>query len=116
MTAHRPRRLRLLVAALAGLLLLTGATMAVGRLDTEPAQLGKGSGAAKPTIVLVHGAFADSSGWNDRRRSPAAATATPSSRSPTRCAGRSPMPSTCASSCRPSRGRSCWSGTPTAVR
>ena len=25
---------------------------------------GKGSGAAKPTIVLVHGAFADSSGWN----------------------------------------------------
>jgi len=33
--------------------------------STPSAQLGKGSGAAKPTIVLVHGAFADSSGWND---------------------------------------------------
>ena len=28
MTAHRPRRLRLLVAALAGILLLTGFTLA----------------------------------------------------------------------------------------
>ena len=64
MTAHRPRRLRLLVAALASLLLLAGATMA-SAASTPPAQLGKGSGAAKPTIVLVHGAFADSSGWND---------------------------------------------------
>ena len=64
MTSHQPHRLRLLVAALASVLLLTGATMA-SAASTQSAQLGKGSGAAKPTIVLVHGAFADSSGWND---------------------------------------------------
>ncbi len=63
MTTHRPRRPRLLVAALAGLLLLTGATMA-SAASPPSVSTGKGSGAAKPTIVLVHGAFADSSGWN----------------------------------------------------
>ena len=47
MTAHRPRRLRLLVAALASLLLLAGATMA-SAASTPPAQLGKGSGAGNP--------------------------------------------------------------------
>ena len=63
MTTHRPRRLRLLVAALAGLLLLTGATMA-SAASPQSVSAGNGSGGAKPTIVLVHGAFADSSGWN----------------------------------------------------
>ena len=63
MPTHRPRRLRLLVAALAGLLLLTGATMA-SAASPQSASAGKGSGAEKPTILLVHGAFADSSGWN----------------------------------------------------
>jgi pimeloyl-ACP methyl ester carboxylesterase len=63
MTTHRPRRLRLLVAALAGLLLLTGATMA-SAASPQSVSAGNSSGAAKPTIVLVHGAFADSSGWN----------------------------------------------------
>jgi pimeloyl-ACP methyl ester carboxylesterase len=63
MSVHHPRRLRLLVAALAGVLLLTGSTVAAAA-SPESAQLGKGSGTTKPTIVLVHGAFADSSGWN----------------------------------------------------
>ena len=66
MTAHRPHRfdrLRLLVAALAGVLLLTGSTFAAA----APVSTGLGQGAdpaPKPTIVLVHGAFADSSGWS----------------------------------------------------
>lgn len=64
MTTTRPRRLRLLAAALAGLLLLSGATMA-SAASSQSAQTGNGSGTARPTIVLVHGAFADSSGWND---------------------------------------------------
>ena len=63
MPIHRPRRLRLLVAALAGILLLTGSTLTASA-SPESAQLGRGSGTTKPTIVLVHGAFADSSGWN----------------------------------------------------
>jgi pimeloyl-ACP methyl ester carboxylesterase len=72
MTTDRPRplrrlrhpRLRLLAAALAGLLLLTGSTLSATAAP-ESAPTGGSSGAAKPTIVLVHGAFADSSGWND---------------------------------------------------
>ena len=63
MPVHRPRRLRLLIAAVAAVLLLTGTTLAAAA-SPESAQLGKGSGTTKPTIVLVHGAFADSSGWN----------------------------------------------------
>ena len=63
MTVPRPRRLRLLVAAIAGILMLTGSTWAAAA-SPSAAQLANGSGASKPTIVLVHGAFADSSGWN----------------------------------------------------
>ena len=63
MPVHRPRRLRLLVAAVAALLLLTGTTLAAAA-SPESAQFGKASSTTKPTIVLVHGAFADSSGWN----------------------------------------------------
>ena len=63
MSVHRPRRFHLLVAALAGILLLVGSTLTASA-SPESTQLGKGSGTTKPTIVLVHGAFADSSGWN----------------------------------------------------
>lgn len=53
---HRtPFRILVPLAAL-GLLLLTGASPAV---EARPAQSDP-----KPTIVLVHGAFADASGWN----------------------------------------------------
>lgn len=66
MTTHLTRRLRLLVAGVAGLLLLTGSGLAASAAPAS-AELGKppnGSNGGKPTIVLVHGAFADSSGWN----------------------------------------------------
>ncbi|WP_404387107.1 alpha/beta fold hydrolase [Humibacillus xanthopallidus] len=64
MTAHRPHRIRLLVAALAGILMLTGFTLAAAAASPPPASVAKISAAPKPTMVLVHGAFADSSGWN----------------------------------------------------
>jgi pimeloyl-ACP methyl ester carboxylesterase len=64
MAAHRPHRLRLLVAALAGVLMLTGFTLAAASASPTTAEVAKTSAAPKPTIVLVHGAFADSSGWN----------------------------------------------------
>jgi pimeloyl-ACP methyl ester carboxylesterase len=63
MPIHRPRRLRLLIAVLAGVLLLSGSTLSAAA-SSESVELEKGSGTIKPTIVLVHGAFADSSGWN----------------------------------------------------
>jgi pimeloyl-ACP methyl ester carboxylesterase len=64
MAAHRPHRLRLLVAVLAGVLMLTGFTLAAASASPTTAEVAKTSAAPKPTIVLVHGAFADSSGWN----------------------------------------------------
>ena len=63
MPTHRPRRLRLLVAA-------SGRPppahrLHPGRRRRRPRRRRSArSGAPKPTIVLVHGAFADSSGWN----------------------------------------------------
>ena len=59
------RRIGLLVAALVAALTLTASpgagspTAAARRL--RPAR----TSSPKPTVVLVHGAFADSSGWND---------------------------------------------------
>ncbi|MGX1267928.1 alpha/beta fold hydrolase [Streptomyces phaeoluteigriseus] len=51
------------------LTVLAGASIAAGLLATTvaPASAGKGTAAQgpKPTIVLVHGAFADSTSWND---------------------------------------------------
>jgi pimeloyl-ACP methyl ester carboxylesterase len=51
------------------LTVLAGATIATGLLATTvaPASAGKGapSQGPKPTVVLVHGAFADSTSWND---------------------------------------------------
>jgi pimeloyl-ACP methyl ester carboxylesterase len=46
-------------------LLVAGAATAQGQSrSTAIIRAGVGSAAAKPTIVLVHGAFADGSGWN----------------------------------------------------
>lgn len=69
MTRPTPRRIALVIAtaiaavialvATSGSLALAG-TGAAGKSITEGTQPGP-----KPTIVLVHGAFADSSGWND---------------------------------------------------
>ena len=73
-------------------------------------------GDPKPTIVLVHGAFADSSGWNAvaarliARRLPGA------SPSPTRCAARWPTRVPAPLPRAPSTGPSCWSATRTAAR
>jgi pimeloyl-ACP methyl ester carboxylesterase len=56
---HRPR---LLGTLLAGALLVSAAvasTSAASASGTQP---------DKPTVVLVHGAFADASGWNDVAR------------------------------------------------
>ncbi|MEV6273176.1 alpha/beta hydrolase [Kribbella sp. NPDC051936] len=71
MTLRTPRRLHVLATALAaGLALLSGslltATASTGSAQTTPEQVRTSAlhSAAKPTIVFVHGAFADSSGWN----------------------------------------------------
>lgn len=61
MTIHRPRRPRLLVAAMAGIMMLAGTTLAAAAPGSAAL---KTSTTPKPTVVLVHGAFADSSGWN----------------------------------------------------
>ncbi len=50
----------LLLAALCGLLVLTAPVVTASAAGT-----GGGSGGGKPTIVLVHGAWADSSSWSD---------------------------------------------------
>lgn len=70
---HRSPTFRRLVAPTALLLTLVTGSAAVGgagaavteTADTAPAPagLGGGHGSARPTVVLVHGAFADSSGW-----------------------------------------------------
>jgi pimeloyl-ACP methyl ester carboxylesterase len=46
---------------LAGSAAITAGAM----LSTPAAQAGTAARSAKPTVVLVHGAFADASGWND---------------------------------------------------
>ncbi len=64
----RSRRMRVLAAALtAGLILtLSGTALTTSASPNEGQQpaSGRPASAAKPTIVLVHGAFADSSGWD----------------------------------------------------
>ncbi|MEV6108299.1 alpha/beta hydrolase [Streptomyces sp. NPDC051940] len=61
-SAPQPRR-RVL-----GGLLATGTAATLGGLSAAPAaahgRTGGSDGAAKPTVVLVHGVFADASGWN----------------------------------------------------
>lgn len=69
----RPRQLRDLVAAFAagivGVLMLSGATLGATASPDAQEQVAPQTdrpkrSAGKPTIVLVHGAFADSSGWS----------------------------------------------------
>jgi pimeloyl-ACP methyl ester carboxylesterase len=58
-TNSRRRRLRGALAALAVALLLTAAAAVTSQAGAAPS----GAHPVKPTIVLVHGAFADASGW-----------------------------------------------------
>ncbi|MFE7772450.1 alpha/beta fold hydrolase [Streptomyces sp. NPDC057445] len=59
----RPRRGYVIAAALTGALLTAGPAAADG--PTGPARDDDDGGAgSKPTVVLVHGAFADASSWN----------------------------------------------------
>ena len=91
MTVHRPRRLRLLVAALAGVLLLTGFSLAAAAPGA--AHLAKGaeahpepersSSSTGPSPTPAGGTPSPAGCW---------ATATPSSPSPTRCGVRRRMP------------------------
>ena len=68
--ASRPARTRLLimavVVALAGLLATAAQASSAhaATVRTEHAAAVTGTGSAKPTIVLVHGAWADSGSWN----------------------------------------------------
>lgn len=61
-----PRRLHVLATALGvGLALLSGSLLnATASTGSEQNASQQEARTAKPTIVLVHGAFADSSGWN----------------------------------------------------
>lgn len=59
----RPRTLALLVPALAAVLAL--APLAASARGGHGGGGGGGGGGARPTIVLVHGAFADASGWDE---------------------------------------------------
>lgn len=56
----RSARTRRVLAALA-----VGALVGVGITTASAAGASGSHGPVKPTVVLVHGAFADSSGWND---------------------------------------------------
>jgi pimeloyl-ACP methyl ester carboxylesterase len=112
MTARNinPRRRRSLAAgaiAVALAIVAVAASALASSHRTRAAQ-------TKPTIVLVHGGWADSSGWNrevsalQRRGYPVIAPANP-------LRGLAPTPRTCAASCRPSMARSCSSAIPTAA-
>jgi pimeloyl-ACP methyl ester carboxylesterase len=65
--AYRPSRLMLIllavVAAIAGTLALLASQPGAARASTVQSAV-TSHGRAKPTIVLVHGAWADSSGWD----------------------------------------------------
>ncbi|MEV7282122.1 alpha/beta hydrolase [Streptomyces sp. NPDC093111] len=61
---HAPSRRRVCQAA-ALALLLTSSAFAAGPATAADGSDGSHGGGAKPTVVLVHGAFADASGWND---------------------------------------------------
>ena len=64
MNNRQPRGiLRATAAALAAGLIALGAT-ALPATAAEPTSVAAANPAPKPTVVLVHGAFADSSGWN----------------------------------------------------
>ena len=77
-------------AAIAASLAIAGALVPLGIASAQaaPAHAAspKFSTAAKPTTVLVHGAWADASSWTASPPS-CCAMATPSTSRPTRCAG-----------------------------
>jgi len=64
MSAHRPTPRRRLAALLAALLAVVAATLTTTATADARGDGPTAAGAAKPTVVLVHGAFADASGWN----------------------------------------------------
>ena len=64
MNIARNLRARRASTALACLLLLGSVTAAAPTLGAESRSDSGRSAGTKPTVVLVHGAFADSSGWN----------------------------------------------------
>ena len=102
----RPFRLTLALAGAAALAAVTSPPRCGGGRQAQP---------PKPTVVLVHGAFADASGWNDVTEKLQKRGYTVVSPPPTRCAAsrRCGVPEV-RSSAR-SRGRSCSSATPTAA-
>jgi pimeloyl-ACP methyl ester carboxylesterase len=67
--SRRPARrfglLTLLAAVIALVAAIIPAAAAAGAAAPAPTDRGGGPPAAKPTVVLVHGAFADGSGWAD---------------------------------------------------
>ena len=85
-----------LLAALA-LTLAVGLGASTAASSTSHTHDAKANSDTKPTVVLVHGSWADSSGWAGviTRLHDAAI---PSSRRRTRCAGCPPTPRTCAPS------------------
>ena len=60
----RPRRLPALLAVLA-VALMAGIAGSVATAAASPSTSSATSHSSKPTVVLVHGAWADSSSWND---------------------------------------------------
>ncbi len=64
MSAHRSRPRRRLAALFAAILAVVAATLTTTATADARGDGPSAAGAAKPTVVLVHGAFADASGWN----------------------------------------------------
>nr|BFF16681.1 hypothetical protein GCM10025730_02020 [Promicromonospora thailandica] len=98
------------VAVSAALALGVGASVAQADSGRHPAH----DSSEKPTVVLVHGAFADASGWGgvieklERDGYPVLAVANP-------CVAWRPTRRTCAASSTRSTATWCWSATPTAA-
>ena len=64
MSAHRSRPRRRLAALFAAILAVVAATLTTTATADARGDGPSTAGAVKPTVVLVHGAFADASGWN----------------------------------------------------
>lgn len=59
----RPRRFR--IGLLGALALLLALTLSPSASTAAPSDSSGDTSRVKPTVVLIHGAFADASGWND---------------------------------------------------
>jgi pimeloyl-ACP methyl ester carboxylesterase len=117
-STHRPRLPRILLAALAAIIgaaLFAGTWASASPARATAAATARHNDGPKPTIVLVHGAFADASGWAgtitrlEDRGYTVLAPANP-------LRGVPPTPPTSPASWPPSTDPSSWSGTPTAAR